>query len=82
MAMRHLLRIASPAAVYRLRSFLGFGWFFFYRAIASSWDGGGGDLPVSTTSATAGQKRIVENRWREFFADPSQWWDHRSQKVG
>ncbi|CAM6045275.1 unnamed protein product [Sphagnum compactum] len=79
--MRHLVRIASPAAVYRLRSFLGSGWFFFYRAIASSWDGGGGDLPVSTTSAAAGQKRIVENRWREFFADPSQWWDHRSQKA-
>ncbi len=89
MAMRHLLRIASPAAVYRLRSFLGevsgidllcflffcssscrtfcpcclncdvclagSGWFFiFYRAIASSWDGGGGDLPVSTTSGAAG----------------------------
>jgi hypothetical protein len=88
MAMLHLLRIASPAAVYRLRSSLGeisgidllcflffcssscrifcpccltcdvclagSGWFFFYRAIASSWDGGGGDLPVSTTSAAAG----------------------------
>jgi hypothetical protein len=33
----------------------GSGWFFiFYRAIASSWDGGGGDLPVSTTSGAAG----------------------------
>jgi hypothetical protein len=27
------------------------------------------------------QKSIVEKRWREFFLDPSQWWDHRSEKV-
>lgn len=27
------------------------------------------------------KKTIVEERWREFFADPSQWWDHRSEKV-
>jgi hypothetical protein len=25
----------------------------------------------------AGQKRIVEKLWREFFSDPSQWQDHR-----
>jgi hypothetical protein len=29
----------------------------------------------------AGQKRIVEKRWLEFFSDPSQWWDHRTAKV-
>jgi hypothetical protein len=29
----------------------------------------------------ADQKRIVEKLWREFFADPSQWWDHRPEKV-
>jgi hypothetical protein len=23
----------------------------------------------------------VEKLWREFFSDPSQWWDHRSEKV-
>jgi hypothetical protein len=22
-----------------------------------------------------------EKLWREFFSDPSQWWDHRSEKV-
>jgi hypothetical protein len=22
-----------------------------------------------------------EKLWREFFSDPSQWWDHRSGKV-
>jgi hypothetical protein len=22
-----------------------------------------------------------EKRWRKFFSDPSQWWDHRSEKV-
>jgi pentatricopeptide repeat protein len=28
------------------------------------------------------QKRItVEKLWQEFFSDPSQWWDYRSQKV-
>jgi hypothetical protein len=26
----------------------------------------------------AGQR---EKLWREFFLDPSQWWDHRSEKV-
>jgi hypothetical protein len=29
----------------------------------------------------SGQKLIVEKLWREFFSDPSQWWDHRSEKV-
>ncbi len=29
----------------------------------------------------ADQKRIVEKLWQEFFADPSQWWDHRPEKV-
>ncbi|CAK9234452.1 unnamed protein product [Sphagnum troendelagicum] len=29
-----------------------------------------------------GQKRnSVEKLWREFFSDPSQWWDHRSEKA-
>ncbi|CAM6011824.1 unnamed protein product [Sphagnum balticum] len=23
----------------------------------------------------------VEKLWREFFSDPSQWWDHRSEKA-
>ncbi|CAM6085395.1 unnamed protein product [Calypogeia fissa] len=29
----------------------------------------------------AGQKRFVENLWREFFSEPLQWWDHRSEKT-
>jgi hypothetical protein len=29
----------------------------------------------------AGQRWIVEKLWQEFFSDPSQWWDHRSEKV-
>jgi len=33
-------------------------------------DGGGG-----------GQRVMVEKRWREFFTDPSQWWDNRVEKV-
>jgi hypothetical protein len=29
----------------------------------------------------AGQKRVVEKVWREFFSNPSQWSDHRSEKA-
>jgi pentatricopeptide repeat protein len=27
------------------------------------------------------QRRMKERLWHEFFSDPSQWWDHRSEKV-
>ncbi|CAK9272582.1 unnamed protein product [Sphagnum jensenii] len=27
------------------------------------------------------QKLVVEKRWREFFSDPSQWWDNRPARV-
>ncbi len=30
-------------------------------------------------SAVPGGQR--EKLWREFFSDPSQWWDHRAEKV-
>ncbi|CAK9196087.1 unnamed protein product [Sphagnum troendelagicum] len=29
----------------------------------------------------SGQRWIVEKLWQEFFSDPSQWWDHRSEKL-
>jgi hypothetical protein len=29
----------------------------------------------------AGKKMIVEKLWENFFANPSQWWDHRLEKV-
>ncbi len=29
----------------------------------------------------AEQRRMIENLWQEFFSDPSQWWDHRLEKV-
>jgi len=29
----------------------------------------------------AGQRRLVEKLWQQFFSDPSQWWDHRPEKV-
>lgn len=29
----------------------------------------------------AGQKRVVEKVWREFFSNPLQWSDHRSEKA-
>ncbi|KAH8950713.1 hypothetical protein BDL97_10G099700 [Sphagnum fallax] len=28
-----------------------------------------------------GPKRTIEKRWQEFFSDPSQWFDHRLEKV-
>jgi hypothetical protein len=39
------------------------------------------EICLSSMVGMAGQKRIVEKLWREFFSDPSQWWDHRSEKV-
>ncbi|CAM6093772.1 unnamed protein product [Calypogeia fissa] len=37
-------------------------------------------LSTSTSTSTC-QKWSVEELWREFFADASQWWDNRSEKV-
>jgi hypothetical protein len=39
------------------------------------------EICLSSMVGMAGQKRVVEKLWREFFSDPSQWWDHRSEKV-
>jgi hypothetical protein len=36
------------------------------------------DLKGSCSAVPAGQR---EKLWRKFFLDPSQWWDHRSEKV-
>jgi hypothetical protein len=36
------------------------------------------DLTGSFPAVPVGQR---EKQWREFFLDPSQWWDHRSAKV-
>jgi hypothetical protein len=36
------------------------------------------DLKASFPAVPGGQK---EKLWREFFTDPSQWWDHRPEKV-
>jgi hypothetical protein len=35
-------------------------------------------LKGSFSAVPVGQR---EKRWREFFLDPSQWWDHGSEKV-
>ncbi len=29
----------------------------------------------------AGQRRMVDKLWQQFFSDPSEWWDHRPEKV-
>jgi hypothetical protein len=34
-----------------------------------------------TGSCSAVPARQREKLWREFFLDPTQWWDHRSEKV-
>ncbi len=42
------------------------------RAVASNWGGKGGPT-------AAGQR--IETLWRQFFSDPSHWWDCRSEKA-
>jgi hypothetical protein len=36
------------------------------------------DLKKKNSAVPVGQG---EKRWQEFFLDPSQWWDHRPEKV-
>jgi hypothetical protein len=36
---------------------------------------------VTGNSSSSRRRKTVEQLWREFFSDPSQWWDHRSEKV-
>jgi hypothetical protein len=38
-------------------------------------------LEVLVVLLLAGKKMIVEKLWENFFANPSQWWDHRLEKV-
>ncbi|CAK9275513.1 unnamed protein product [Sphagnum jensenii] len=48
------------------------------RGLASD----GGDLVAATAANPfSEQRRTIENLWQEFFSDPSQWWDHRLEKV-
>jgi hypothetical protein len=44
------------------------------RALAS-WSG---ELEPTAEAKFSGTQN--EKLWREFFSDPSQWWDHRSEK--
>jgi hypothetical protein len=47
-----------------------------HKALASSFSSSsGGEVGASA----AASKR--ETLWQEFFSDPSQWWDGRSEKV-
>lgn len=34
----------------------------------------------SGNNSSSRRRKTVEQLWREFFSDPSQWWDHRSEK--
>jgi hypothetical protein len=50
----------------------------FHRIVASSLGEG---LPAAATAGSSDAKWIVEKLWLEFFSDPSQWWDNRTEKV-
>ncbi|CAM6051292.1 unnamed protein product [Sphagnum compactum] len=43
--------------------------------------GGSGHKKIVEKLFEANQKRSVEKLWQKLFSDPSQWWDHRSEKV-
>lgn len=38
-------------------------------------------LEVLMVLLLAGKKMIVEKLWENLLANPSQWWDHRLEKV-
>jgi hypothetical protein len=44
-------------------------WFFFQP------------VPALSFFVPADRRKVIKERWREFFANPSQWWDHRLEKV-
>ncbi len=48
-----------------------------YLIVASMWSKY--MILKGNVSAVPGGQR--EKLWREFFSDPSQWWDHRAEKV-
>jgi len=29
----------------------------------------------------SGEPQSIEELWKEYFADPTQWWDNRADKV-
>jgi len=33
-------------------------------------------------AVNSGEPQSVEELWKEYFADPTQWWDNRANKVG
>ncbi|CAM6110065.1 unnamed protein product [Calypogeia fissa] len=47
-----------------------------YQALASLET----QLPRNNSNSNSRGKLIVEKLWRDFFSDPSQWWDHRAEK--
>ncbi|CAM6118183.1 unnamed protein product [Calypogeia fissa] len=47
------------------------------RTLATSAKGVSG---LETTRLSTDPRRL-ENLWRDFFSDPSQWWDHRADKA-
>jgi len=36
---------------------------------------------MKPAAVDSGEPESVEELWREYFADPTQWWDNRADKV-
>ncbi|KAG0581800.1 hypothetical protein M758_3G008300 [Ceratodon purpureus] len=45
------------------------------RCSSSIWKG------ISTDAHASGEAQTKEQLWKEYFADPSQWWDNRVAKI-
>jgi len=65
MAVRHRLTLESRPLGHAVTSCRS-------RALATSWGGKGGPTAAAVQ---------IETLWRQFFSDPSQWWDCRSEKA-
>jgi len=51
------------------------------KTLSKHWMEVSSEVVCFGTLFTAVAANKKEKRWREFFSDPSQWWDHRSEKV-
>jgi hypothetical protein len=43
--------------------------------------GAGENVPDIADAVGSGEAQTIERLWEEYFADPSQWWDNRVDKV-
>ncbi|CAM6092735.1 unnamed protein product [Calypogeia fissa] len=69
-------RKLNPAE-WRLGVSLGSGW---YQRTLATWTRDLRPTAPAPAPLSGQSRRTVEELWREFFSDPSQWWDHRLEK--